>query len=78
MAPFAKSQAVVAQEATKQTTILAKELTKRFYVVSGLVLAIIVLAGFALYLGKDAITEKVIIAIVSFLGGLGIGRQTKK
>ena len=76
--PFAESQSVVAQEATKQTEIVARVRLKMFLGICGLVALIIILAGIALYLGKADITEKVLIAIVSFLGGLGFGKQSGK
>jgi hypothetical protein len=46
-----------------------------FWGICFIVTCILILAGFALYLDKDGITEKIIIAIVSFLGGLGIGKK---
>lgn len=76
--PFAESQKVVAQETTRQTEIIARETTKKFWGMCFLASLIIALAGCALFLGKEQITEKVLIAIVSFLGGLGFGRQTSK
>lgn len=76
--PFAESQTVVAQETTKQTEIIAGTKLKMFWGLCGLVALIIGLAVYALYLGKGDITEKVIIAIVSFLGGLGFGKQAGK
>ena len=76
--PFAESQKVVAKETTKQTEIIAKESTKKFWGMYALIALIIVLAGYALFLDKEQITEKVIIAIVSFLGGLGFSKQLTK
>lgn len=76
--PFAASQKVVAHETTKQTDIIVGAKLKMFWGICVLVTLIIALAGFALYLDKDPITEKIIIAIVSFLGGLGIGKQVSK
>ena len=76
--PFAESQKVVAVESTKQTEIIVNAKTKMFWGVCGLIALIILLATFALYLGKDQITEKVLIAIVSFIGGLGLGKQSTK
>lgn len=73
--PFTESQKVVAIETTKQTEITSKSRTKMFYGVCVLVTLIIVLAGIALLRGKDQITEKIIIAIVSFLGGIGFGTK---
>jgi len=76
--PFAESQKIVAIEGTKQTEIIAKAKTKMFWGICVLAALIIFLAAFALYLDKDQITEKVLIAIVSFLGGLGFGKQVNR
>lgn len=76
--PFAEAQKVVAVEATKQTEIIVLAKTKMFWGICGIVAGIIILAGMALFLEKEQITEKIIIAIVSFLGGLGFGRQSGK
>ena len=76
--PFAESQAVAAREGTKQTEIIAGAKLRMFWGVCFLATLIILLAGYALSLGKDSITEKVLIAIVSFLGGLGFGKQISK
>lgn len=76
--PFAESQKVIAIESTKQTEIIVNAKTKMFWGICGLVTLIIVLAAFALYLDKDQVTEKIIIAIVSFIGGLGFGKQSNK
>ncbi|SEA83835.1 hypothetical protein SAMN05660420_03364 [Desulfuromusa kysingii] len=69
--PFAESQRIAAVEGTKQTEIIVKAKTKMFLGICGLVTLIIIIAGIALFLEKDQITEKIIIAIVSFLGGMG-------
>lgn len=76
--PFAQSQSIAAQEGTKQTQILSNERTKMFIGAAILVGMILVIACIALFLNKDAITEKILIAVVSFLGGLGVGRQATK
>jgi hypothetical protein len=73
--PFSKAQEIVAQETTKQTEIISGVKLKMFWGICFIVTCILILAGFALYLDKDGITEKIIIAIVSFLGGLGIGKK---
>ncbi len=76
--PFADSQKIVARETTKQTEIIAKEKTKMFWGLCFLATLVLVLAGIALFLDKEQITEKVIIAIVSFMGGLGFGKKSSK
>lgn len=76
--PFAESQKIVAAETTKQTEIIAKETTKIFAGIFLLAGAIIVLAGTAMFLDKDQITLDVIIAISSFIGGMGVSGLAKR
>ena len=76
--PFADSQKTVAKETTKQTEIVAKEKTKMFWGLCFLATLVLILAGIALFLNKEQITEKVIIAVVSFMGGLGFGKKSNK
>ena len=76
--PVTSSQKFVAEERTKQTTIIGGIKLKMFWGIVFLVTLILILAAFAMYLNKDEISEKIIIAIVSFLGGIGIGKQTSK
>lgn len=76
--PLAKSQEVVAKESTRQTEIIAKETTKVYLIFGFLGALIISIAGAAMFLDKDQITEKIIIAVLSFLGGLGIGKVGRR
>ncbi|MAI20792.1 MAG: hypothetical protein CMF28_06180 [Kiritimatiellaceae bacterium] len=76
--PFAKSQEVAAKETTEQTKIIVKGKTHMFWGMCGLAVLIVVVSGIALFLDKEDVTEKIIIALVSFLGGLGFGKQTNK
>ena len=76
--PFAKSQEIVAKETTEQTRIIVKGKTNIFWGLCGLAALIIVISGIALFLDKEHVTEKIIIALFSFLGGLGFGKQTNK
>lgn len=76
--PLAQSQATAQRESTKRAEIAAQNARRLTY--SGAVLGgmIIVLAGIALVMNKDQITEKVLIAVVSFVGGWGIGRHPQR
>jgi hypothetical protein len=76
--PLARSQEGVAKEATKQTEILARSYSKVFIGILILAGLVILLAGVALFLGKEQVTEKVLIALVGFLGGLGFGRTVRR
>ena len=82
MEPFISHQKSVEEERTKQATIIGGIKLKMFWGVVFLVTLILILAAFAMYLNKDDISEKIIIAIVSFLGGIGsgigIGKRTSK
>ena len=76
--PFAKSQEIVAKETTEQTRIIAKSKTHMFWGLCVLAMSIIIVAGMALYLNKENVTEKIIIALVGILGGLGLSKQVNK
>ena len=73
--PLSDSQSTAAKEATKQTKIIVENKLKMFWGVCGLIVLIILLSALALFLDKSEITQNIIIAIVSFLGGLGFGKQ---
>lgn len=76
--PLAESQTAVAQQQTKQIEIVSAERIKMFWGSCALAFCVLTIAGLALFLGKDQLAEKVLIAVVSFLGGMGIGRQVGK
>jgi hypothetical protein len=76
--PLAEGQKAAAIERTKQTEIISKERTKKFWGACAIAGAVVVIAAIALYLGKDQLTEKILIAIVSFLGGIGFGKNESK
>lgn len=76
--PLAASQVDVARETTRQTEIIANSTSKFFNGVFAIAGMIVVLAGAALFLGKDQITEKIIIALLAFLGGFGVGKSMKR
>jgi hypothetical protein len=73
--PLARSQEIAAKEGTKRAEILAKIAHKGllyFFAVAFFILAISVLA---LYLDKDQLAEKIIFGVITFIGGLGVGRS---
>lgn len=76
--PFTKAQEVSEKEATYRTTILAKLAEKAIYALVGVVILIIALAAYALSLGEIQLVEKIVIALLAFLGGLGAGRATNR
>lgn len=49
---------------------------KVLYYVGGL-LTLLILSGVFLYFGKDALLEKLVVAIIGFLGGYGVGKSGK-
>ena len=78
VAPLARSQEISAIEGTKRAEILAKIAHRGilyFFIVAFSILAISVIA---LYLGKDELAEKIIFGVITFIGGLGIGRSMPK
>lgn len=76
--PIANSQVVVAQETTKQTKIVADTTKSLFKGLIGIAFSVVVLAGLALYQGEVQLTEKIVIALLGFLGGFGVGKSASK
>ncbi|MDF2156096.1 hypothetical protein [Vibrio sp. CAU 1672] len=76
--PITESQIIVAKETTKQTEIIAKTTTSLFMGLIGIAFTIVVLAGLALYKGETQLTEKIIIALIGFLGGFGVGKSASR
>lgn len=76
--PMAHAQETAAIEATKQTQIIADSTDKtyRWFFFTGM--GVLLLAGIALFKEKEQITAQLILALFSFLGGVGIGRSTKR
>ena len=75
--PLANSQVVTAQEATKQTQIMADTARSLFRGLIGIALSVVFLAAAALYSGEVQLTEKIVIALLGFLGGFGVGKGVK-
>lgn len=69
-----KSQETSAKEATKQAEIAAATMSRMYYGLFGIALAVILVAGCALFLKETALTEKVIIGLFGFLAGFGSGK----
>ena len=76
--PLAKSQEVAAVESTKRAEILAKIAHRGLLYFFAIAFAILAISVFALYLGKDQLAEKIIFGVITFIGGLGIGRSMPK
>lgn len=76
--PFAKAQEASEKEATKRTTILAKVAEKLIYAVVLIVVCVLILAAYSLSLEQNQLAEKIVIALLAFLGGLGAGRVLNK
>jgi uncharacterized membrane protein YgcG len=74
--PFAKAEQLKQTEETKRHAMTIGALRLSAILLFFVIIAIFILAGIALCLGKDSLTEKMIIAALSFLGGLGLGRLT--
>lgn len=76
--PMAHAQEIVAVETTKQAKIIADATAAsyRWFFILGL--GVLVLAGVALFRGKENITETLVVALFSFLGGLGAGKMLPK
>jgi|SRR6266446_8612668 len=77
MEPYARSQETAQVEETKRVEIEAN--TTRYFLkyCFWIVSFILGISAFALYLGKEQLTEKIVIAVISFIAGFGIARGTK-
>ncbi|EGQ9892841.1 TPA: hypothetical protein RUZ63_003588 [Vibrio cholerae] len=76
--PITESQIIVAKETTRQTEIIAKTTKSLFMGLIGIAFTIVLLAGFALFKGETQLTEKIIIALIGFLGGFGAGKSASR
>ncbi len=78
VAPLARSQEITAIEGTKRAEILAKIAHRGLLYFFAIAFAILAISVVALFLGKDDLAEKVIFGVITFIGGLGIGRSMPK
>ena len=78
IAPLARSQEIAAVEGTKRAEILAKIAHKGLLYFFAVAFSILAISVVALYLGKDQLAEKIIFGVITFIGGLGIGRSMPK
>ncbi len=76
--PIANSQIIVAQEATKQAQIVADTTKSLFRGLIGVAFAVVIIAGIALFKDETQLTEKIVIALLGFLGGFGVGKSVNK
>ena len=72
--PIAEAQETAAKEATERARVPAS--TVRVLIIGAYIVGalIIGLAAYALYLGDSNMAEKVIVALLAFLGGFGLGK----
>ncbi|MCS4502599.1 hypothetical protein NYO91_00765 [Arhodomonas aquaeolei] len=72
--PIADAQETAAKEATERAKVTAS--TVRILIIGAYVVGalIIGLAAYALALGDSDMAEKVIVALLAFLGGFGLGK----
>ncbi|MCW8879405.1 MAG: hypothetical protein OQJ89_06780 [Kangiellaceae bacterium] len=76
--PIVKTQEIVAKEGTKQAEIMANIAHKGLFYFFAVAFVILAISIVALYLGKDQLAEKIIFGVITFIGGLGIGRSMPK
>ena len=76
--PFAQAQEVSEQEATKRAGILAGVASRAILALFGVAFLVLLLAGYALSQGSEAMAEKMVIALLAFFGGLGAGKASSK
>lgn len=72
--PLARSQETAETEKTKRTQIEAKISATLLHYSFGLAGVLVIIAALALFLGKDQLTEKIIFAVVGFMGGFAFGK----
>jgi len=76
--PLARSQEIAAKEGTKRAEIMANIAHKGLMYFFAIAFSILAISVLALYLGKDQLAEKIIFGVITFIGGLGIGRSMPK
>lgn len=72
--PFARSQETAETEKTKRAQIEANVASTVLRYSFGLAGVLVVIAALALALGKDQLTEKIVFAVVGFMGGFAFGK----
>jgi len=72
--PLVKGQIEETKRAELLVGLYEKLANKLFWIV----VIILAIAGLALWKGETQLTEKVIIALIGFIGGLGIGKSMGK
>ncbi|ESP95044.1 hypothetical protein [Pseudoalteromonas luteoviolacea] len=78
LTPYIQGQQLVAAEATKRAEIQAKLIGRGLNYFFGIAFLILAIALFALFTGKDDLGEKIIFAVITFIGGLGLGKSLPK
>jgi len=76
--PLAKSQEIAQKEETKRAEIMGKVATRFITYVFGVAVLVVFLAAAALWKGEIQLTEKIVFALLGFLGGFGFGRGISK
>jgi len=76
--PITKAQKIVAEEGTKRAEILAKIARQGLLYFFSVAFCILAISVYALYLGQEALAEKIIFGVITFIGGLGLGRSMPK
>jgi hypothetical protein len=75
--PLAKSQEVAEIEKTKRTQIEANVASAVLRYSFGLAGVLVLVATVALFLGKDPFAEKIIFAVIGFVGGFAFGKSAR-
>jgi DMSO reductase anchor subunit len=73
--PFAKAQETQAVENTKQLTIRARLATLTQWHTFTLAASVVILAGIAIATQQSSLAEKIVIALLSFMGGYGYAKS---
>ncbi|MCG7968581.1 MAG: hypothetical protein JAY63_18495 [Candidatus Thiodiazotropha taylori] len=76
--PIAEAQTIAAKEATKQNEIAAKTNKTVFLGLVAVALSVVLVSVLALYEGQTQLKEKILMALVGFMGGFGVGKVTSR
>lgn len=69
---WVKTKEIDAQADVRKRELAGRDASRLAKVVGGIGFLILVIALTALFLGKDQLTEKLVFAVVGFLGGVGV------
>ncbi len=76
--PLAHSQEIAETEKTKRAQIEADVVSTVLRYSFALAAVLVIIAIIALFRGKDQLTEKIVFAVVGFIGGVAFGKSAPR